>query len=187
MIAALRRLHPRPFTINGTTMLLWHSFAKVHTGCGFSYVGDLVMARPPRSLDEVTRSIEQTLIPQRERDPLERSVPMERSVVTPTSDTAEQTTTHWPATDATRPLSEVYNNAATEIQGTGEAVVQMANEIATETRALADLLRKHGASIAERIEEFTSMTKRVAEAVQKGRGEMSSGQTNGTPPTQGLE
>ena len=112
---------------------------------------------------------------------------MERSVVTPTSDAAEQTTTHWPATDATRPLSEVYNNAATEIQSTGEAVVQMANEIATETRALADLLRKHGASIAERIEEFTSMTKRVAEAVQKGRGEMSSGQTNGTPPTQGLE
>jgi hypothetical protein len=135
------------------------------------------MARPPRSLDEVTRSIEQSLIPQREPDPLERSA------VTSPNITAEQpTNTQWPAGDAARPLSEVYNNAADEIQGTGEAVVQRANEIATETRALADLLRKHGASIAERIEEFTSMTKRVAEAVQKGRGEMLGEQSNGTPP-----
>ena len=51
--------------------------------------------------------------------------------------------------------------------------MQVANDIAAETRALADLLRKHGASIADRIEEFGSMSKRVAQAVQKGRGEVS--------------
>jgi hypothetical protein len=159
------------------------------------------MARPPRSLDEVTRNIEQTLIPQRERDPPEPAAvgasddtpPNQASSNDSSSkDTAsndaaannhaERTTANqWPGSEAARPLSEIYTNAAAEIQGTGENVVQLANEIAAETRALADLLRKHGALIAERVDEFTTMTKRVASAVQKSRGEML-GQEANTPP-----
>ncbi len=50
----------------------------------------------------------------------------------------------------------------------------MANSIVAETQALAELLRKHGASIAERITEFSVMSKRVAEAVQKGQQEVAS-------------
>ena len=69
--------------------------------------------------------------------------------------------------------------------------MQVANDIAAQTQALADLLRKHGSSIADRIEEFASMTKRVADAVQKGRtevlsaeegrGEAPGGEPRGTP------
>lgn len=61
------------------------------------------------------------------------------------------------------------NATATEIQSSGEAVVQVANAIAAETQALAELLRKHGNAIAARIEEFTAMSKRVAEKVQAAR------------------
>jgi hypothetical protein len=133
------------------------------------------MARPPRSLDEVTRSIEQSLIPQEEGDPQERSPGASDNPAEPAKNSQS------PRSEAARPLSEVYNKAADEIQNTGETVVRVANDIAAQTRELADLLRTHGASIAQRIEDFTSMTQRVAEAVQKGRGEVSSGTTSGPP------
>jgi|SRR2546423_98516 len=159
------------------------------------------MARPPRSLDEVTRSIEQTLIPQRERDAPEPAA-VAASNNTPSNEPSSNEPTsndsarndppnnhaerpagdQWPGSEAARPLSEIYTNAAAEIQGTGENVVHLANEIAAETRALADLLRKHGALIAERVDEFTTMTKRVASAVQKSRGEMLGHEAN-SPPT----
>ena len=133
------------------------------------------MARPPRSLDEVTRSIEQSLIAQNEGDP-------EDSSAMASAGPAESgTNSQLRPGETARPLSEVYNRAADEIQSTGETVVQVANDIAAQTRELANLLRQHGASIAERIEEFTSMTQRVAEAVQKGRGEVSSGKASGPP------
>ena len=61
------------------------------------------------------------------------------------------------------------NATATEIQSSGEAVLQVANAIVAETQALAELLRKHGNAIAARIEEFTAMSKRVAEKVQAAR------------------
>lgn len=143
------------------------------------------MARPPRSLDEVTRSIEQSLIPQSERDPRESGAGVSATPAEPTKNSRTR------PSEAARPLSEVYSNAAAEIQSTGEAVVQVANDIAAQTQALADLLRKHGSSIADRIEEFASMTKRVADAVQKGRtevlsaeegrGEAPGGEPRGTP------
>jgi hypothetical protein len=134
------------------------------------------MARTPRSLDEVTRNIEQALIP-----PGEGAASSEGSTGGSLFGGEEPAESQPPASEAARPLSELYNKAADEIQKTGESVVQVANDIAAETRALADLLRKHGASIAGRIEEFSAMSKRVAQAVQKGRGEVSGEAATDTP------
>jgi hypothetical protein len=66
-------------------------------------------------------------------------------------------------------LVHTCNTTAAKIQGAGEAVIQVANNIAAETQALAELLRQHGATINSRIEEFTTMSKRVAETMQAAR------------------
>jgi hypothetical protein len=133
------------------------------------------MARSPRSLDELKTSIEASMAdalhPQTEHDV--EPAPIEPIAVVDATDRTE------PRSHADR-LADACNATATEIQSAGEAVVQVANGIAAETQALAELLRKHGAAIAARIEEFTAMSKRVAEKVQAARDEVAT--TSGTAP-----
>ena len=119
------------------------------------------MARTPHSLDEITRNIEQDLIPPGEQSAGDRAA--EYSYARRASSTAEG------PGEAVRSFSDLYNKAADDIQSSGQSVIQVATAIAAETEELAELLRKHGASIAGRIEEFSTMSKRVADAVKKGR------------------
>ena len=49
---------------------------------------------------------------------------------------------------------------AAEIENTGQTVINIADTISAETEALAELLRKHGAAISARIEEFMTMSGR---------------------------
>jgi nanoRNase/pAp phosphatase (c-di-AMP/oligoRNAs hydrolase) len=48
----------------------------------------------------------------------------------------------------------------------------VAHAIAAETQALAELLRKHGAAIAARIEEFNAMSRRVSEKLNAARADV---------------
>ena len=69
-------------------------------------------------------------------------------------------------------LVATCNTTASEIQATGDAVVQVAQSLAAETQALAELLRKHGTAIAARIEEFNAMSKRVSEKLNAARADV---------------
>ena len=55
---------------------------------------------------------------------------------------------------------------ALAIQETGQTVVNIANTISAETEALAELLRKHGAEMSARIEEFMTMSDRVRDRMR---------------------
>jgi hypothetical protein len=126
------------------------------------------MAKPPQSLEEVRRKVEQSLSEKPQLDPKTEVIPGPA-----TKEMSDQSIT----IAAARRLTETCNNTAADIQETGETVVKVAADIAAETEALAELLRKHGAAIATRIEEFTALTKRVAEAVEAARADV-----NGAPP-----
>jgi hypothetical protein len=58
-------------------------------------------------------------------------------------------------------LAHVCDEVAAEIQETGQTVVNIANTIAAETEALAELLRKHGAAMSARVDQFITMSDRV--------------------------
>jgi len=122
------------------------------------------MARSPKSLDELKSSIEESMAEALQHRPDEPS--SVETVPPPESDTQAAS-----RTDADR-LTHACNATAADIQATGEAVMQVANSIAAETRALAELLRKHGAAIASRIEEFSAMSKRVSEKLTAARAEV---------------
>lgn len=139
----------------GTTF--WYGSATQNAVSGMGSA----MARTPHSLDEITRNIEQDLIPAGEQSPGDSA--SEYSYARRASSTDE------PGAEPVRPFADIYNKAADDIQSSGQSIIQAATAIAAETDALADLLRKHGASIAGRIEEFSTMSKRVADAVKKGR------------------
>ena len=123
------------------------------------------MARAPRSLDELKSSIEESMAEalqqHRQADP----------ALVPTVQPAEATAQPEPRGDANQ-LVEVCNTTAADIQATGDAVVQVAHSMAAETQALAELLRKHGAAIAARIEEFNAMSKRVSEKLNAARADV---------------
>src|SRR5499425_2332926 len=123
------------------------------------------MARSPRSLDELKSSIEESMA-----EALQQHRPAEPALV-PTVPPAETTTQPQPRGDANQ-LVEVCNTTAADIQATGDAVVQVAHSMAAETQALAELLRKHGAAIAARIEEFNAMSKRVSEKLTAARADV---------------
>jgi hypothetical protein len=72
-----------------------------------------------------------------------------------------------------RQLADACETTASDIQNAGEEIVQIANGIAAETAALAELLRRHGAAISDRIEHFTVMTKRIANAMRDVRADLS--------------
>src|SRR5271157_1074013 len=103
------------------------------------------MARSPRSLDDLKTSIEESMADalHQHRQDIE---PAPQTTV-PALDVRDQTESR---SNADR-LVHACNTTAAEIQATGESVLQVANGIAAETQALAELLRKHGAAIAVRI------------------------------------
>ena len=120
------------------------------------------MARSPRNLDELKTSIEETMA-----EALNLTVQPDSEPASPET-VPTLTTTDRPANDTDR-LTDACNKTVADIQAAGEAVVQVANSIAAETQALAELLRKHGAAIATRIEEFSAMSKRVSEKMSAAR------------------
>jgi hypothetical protein len=71
-----------------------------------------------------------------------------------------------------RQLAVACDTTASDIQRAGEEIVQIANGIAAETAALAELLRRHGADISYRIENFTVMTKRISNVLRIVRADL---------------
>jgi len=69
-------------------------------------------------------------------------------------------------------LGEVCDAIAAEIQETGQSVVNIANTIAAESDALAELLHKHGSAIEARIEQFMSMSDRVKVKMREAHNDM---------------
>ena len=69
-------------------------------------------------------------------------------------------------------LSKACDEIANEIQETGQTVVNIANTIAAETEALAELLHKHGSAIEARIEAFMSMSDRVKDKMRAAHDDM---------------
>jgi hypothetical protein len=144
------------------------------------------MVRSPRSLDELKTSIEESMadaLHQHRQQDIEPVAP----ATVPAENLQDQDLRDQDLRDRAESRSEAErlvqacNATAAEIQGTGESVVQVANSIAAETQALAELLRKHGAAIGARIEEFTAMSKRVADKVQAARDDVVS--ASGTAPS----
>ena len=123
------------------------------------------MARSPQSFDELKSSIEESMAEALKQHGSDES----GSVPTvPSQETGTQPTARSEADQ----LINACNSTATDIQATGDAVVQVAHSIAAETQALAELLRKHGAAIAARIEEFNAMSKRVSEKLNAARDDV---------------
>jgi hypothetical protein len=71
-----------------------------------------------------------------------------------------------------RRLSDVCATVAAEMQETSQAVVNIANTIAAESDALAELLHKHGTAIEARIEQFMSMSDRVRLRMREAHDDM---------------
>jgi hypothetical protein len=148
------------------------------------------MARTPRNLDELKTSIEESMA-----EALNLTAPREGELAPHESEPAPAETVPTftatalaPRSDTDR-LADACNKTAADIEAAGEAVVQVANSIAAETQALAELLRKHGAAIATRIEEFSAMSKRVSEKRAAAREEVlgASGSAPSLAPQLGRE
>src|SRR5437588_3912998 len=86
-----------------------------------------------------------------------------------------------PRTGAKRPISnrdlgqQVLNECeaiAAEILKTGKTVMDIANNLSAETEALAELLRKHGAAMGMRIEEFMTMSDCVRDKMRAAHGRL---------------
>jgi hypothetical protein len=75
-------------------------------------------------------------------------------------------------------LSNVCDVVAAEMKETSQSVVNIANTIAAESEALAELLHKHGMAIEARIEQFMSMSDRVRIKMREAHDDML-----GTPET----
>jgi hypothetical protein len=125
------------------------------------------MTQSPRSFDDRKASIEASIA-----DALQqrgwRDIESAATETTPALALSDQVTLQNPA-DC---LIDACNTTAAEIQSLGEAVVQFANTIAAETQALAELLRKHGAAIGSRVEEFTVMSKRIEDKVHAAHNDV---------------
>jgi len=86
-----------------------------------------------------------------------------------------------PSRSSGKRLSEVCDAVAAEMQETGQTVVNLANTIAAESDALAELLHKHGTAIEARIEQFMSMSDRVRVKMREVHDDMLG--TSGTGPS----
>jgi hypothetical protein len=75
-------------------------------------------------------------------------------------------------TGIARNIADECESLATAIQQTGTTLVIMATGISEETQALAELLRKHGAAMRARIEEFMTMSGRVRDKMRSVHGDM---------------
>jgi hypothetical protein len=69
-------------------------------------------------------------------------------------------------------LSNVCDVVAAEMKETSQSVVNIANTIAAESEALAELLHKHGMAIEARIEQFMSMSDRVRIKMREAHDDM---------------
>jgi ABC-type transporter Mla subunit MlaD len=123
-----------------------------------------LMARSPQSLDDLKSSIEESMaealhLADDQPEPIDTAPAQETGIQPEPRSNAEQ-------------LVQTCNTTAAEIQATGDAVVQVAHSLAAETQALAELLRKHGAAIAARIDEFNAMSKRVSEKLNSARADV---------------
>jgi hypothetical protein len=120
----------------------------------------------PRNLDDVRRNMEQTLAEHvADASGWELDEPADTPAApAPGRDTA--------AKDAARLIRRACHTSAADIQKTGETVVQIADAIFAETKALADLLRRHGARISSRIEEFTAVTQQVTVRMEAVRNDV---------------
>jgi hypothetical protein len=83
-----------------------------------------------------------------------------------------------PSRTATKRLSDICHVVAAEMRETSQTVVNIANTIAAESEALAELLHKHGTAIEARIEQFLSMSDRVKVKMREAHDDML-----GTPAT----
>ena len=77
-----------------------------------------------------------------------------------------------PSRTSAKRLSEVCNIVAAEMRETSQTVVNIANTIAAESEALAELLHKHGTAIEARIEQFMSMSDRVRVKMREAHDDM---------------
>ena len=89
----------------------------------------------------------------------------------------QQTPSRTPA----KRLSDICDVVAAEMKETSQTVVNIANTIAAESEALAELLHKHGTAIEARIEQFMSMSDRVRLKMREAHDDMLD--TSGTGPS----
>ena len=152
------------------------------------------MARP-QNMDEVKRQIEQVLVAhtapgtQRKVTELPRQIPTtsgeseageQAGVVVPVPKPANLTSASNLAKDsaslahqgAAHQVTHACGTTATDIENAAEVLLKVAQGIAEESHQLAELLRKHGKLIANRIEEFTAMTQRVALKMREARADV---------------
>ena len=95
----------------------------------------------------------------------------------PRADSKRQMTDRAPGQGVARECDAI----AAEIENTGQTVINIADTISAETAALAELLRKHGAAIGVRIEEFMTMSGRVRDKVRAAHDDVVG--TSGTEPS----
>jgi hypothetical protein len=86
-----------------------------------------------------------------------------------------------PSRTPAKRLSDVCDVVAAEMKETSQAVVNIANTIAAESEALAELLQKHGTAIEARIEQFMSMSDRVRLKMREAHDDMVD--TSGSGPS----
>ena len=120
------------------------------------------MARPPSVLDDVKRTIEKSLAENTDLDNA-TTAPDEEATTVPGLDNT---------LDAANRLALACNSTASDIEMCGNEVLDIAKGIAAETAALAELLRKHSASITTKVEGFTALTKRIRVAVDAAKNSL---------------
>jgi hypothetical protein len=86
-----------------------------------------------------------------------------------------------PSRSPAKRLSDACDVVAAEMMETSQTVVNIANTIAAESAALAELLHKHGTAIEARIAEFMSMSDRVRLKMREAHDDMLD--TSGTGPS----
>ncbi|MBV8823915.1 MAG: hypothetical protein JO220_02840 [Hyphomicrobiales bacterium] len=77
-----------------------------------------------------------------------------------------------PSLGPAKRLSNVCDAVAAEMKETSQTVLNIANTIAAESDALAELLHKHGTAIEARIEQFVSMSDRVRMKMRAAHDDM---------------
>jgi two-component system nitrate/nitrite response regulator NarL len=112
------------------------------------------MARSLRTLKDIKRTVEQC-------SPEYAECTSSQEVAKPAVSAPGQDSA---GTAAARKVQDA-NTSATDIQKTGETVMLVLDAIRAEAQALIELLRKHGVTIATRIENLTAVTKRITERV----------------------
>jgi hypothetical protein len=83
-------------------------------------------------------------------------------------------------------VTRACDTTATDIERAAEVLLKVATGIAEESHQLAELLRKHGQLLANRIEEFTAMTQRVALKMRDARADVMGSSENGTFKVPGI-